>query len=160
MAVPRHLAPFWAAFLNATGSTGGERFHEAFSFGDSEHLANELAALVLRGIKRATAASVWTFEAQGKRLAAPGDLSIVTDWGGNPLCVIETQALDVVPFRAVDAGFAALEGEGDGSLLFWREAHRRYFSRECDRIGRQFTEDMPVACERFEVVYRGSGHAA
>jgi uncharacterized protein YhfF len=159
MAIPEHLAPFWATFLKAAGPAAGARFYEAFSFGDSESLANELAELVLRGSKRATAGSVWTFEARGKPLPQPGDLSIVTDWSGSPLCVIETKTLDVVPFREVGAEFAATEGEGDGSLFFWRDAHRQYFTRECDRIGRRFTEDMPVACERFEVVYRPRGNA-
>ena len=96
MAIPEHLAPFWATFLKAAGPAAGARFYEAFSFGDSESLARE-----------------------------------------------------------VGAEFAAKEGEGDGSLFFWRDAHRQYFTRECDRIGRRFTEDMPVACERFEVSCTG-----
>jgi hypothetical protein len=36
----------------------------------------------------------------------------------------------------------------------WPAAHTEYFTRECARIGREFTEDMPVACERFAVLYR------
>lgn len=58
-----------------------------------------------------------------------------------------------MPFSQVDADFAATEGEGDGSLTFWREAHRAFFTRECARLGRTFTEQMPVVCERFERVY-------
>jgi uncharacterized protein YhfF len=33
-------------------------------------------------------------------------------------------------------------------------AHGRYFTRECVAAGRQFTEDMLIACERFDVVYQ------
>ena len=84
----------------------------------------------------------------------PGDLSIVTDWSGRPLCVIETQSVEIMPFREVTAEFAAIEGEGDGSLTYWQEGHRRYFKRECARVGREFDEDMLVACECFKVVYR------
>ncbi|HEY6510735.1 MAG TPA: ASCH domain-containing protein, partial [Burkholderiaceae bacterium] len=56
----------------------------------------------------------------------------------------------------VTAEFAATEGEGDGSLAFWRQAHAEYFARECAGIGRTPNGDMPVVCERFAVVYRGS----
>jgi len=154
MPVPAPLADFWRGFTAAYGVVDEARFYEAFSFGDSEALADELAALVLSGRKRATAASVWSFEARGAALPKPGDLSIVMNGAQQPLCVIETEALIVVPFRDVDAEFAATEGEGDGSLAFWRESHSQYFSRECVAAGRVFTESMPVACERFRVVYR------
>ena len=154
MPVPAHLSAFWSEFAKATCGADEGRFYEAFFFGDSEELANELAALVLRGTKRATAASVWSFKAEGKRQPQPGDLSIVTDWQGHPLCVIETQTVEVIPFREVTADFAATEGEGDGSLPFWREAHRQYFTRECASAGKEFAENMLVLCERFSVVYR------
>lgn len=160
MPVPTHLAAFWNAFVSSTGPVDEARFYEAFYFGDSEALANELGELVLRGIKCATAGSIWSFEVEGKRLPVPGDLSIVTTWSGEPLCIIETRAVDVVPFGDVSAEFAATEGEGDGSLPYWREAHRQYFTRECARAGRQFSEGMLVACERFNVVYRPTGSAA
>ncbi len=157
--IPAHLADFWNAFARSIGGVNPDRFYEVCVFGDSEALANELADLVLRGIKRATAGSVWSYEGDGKRIPVPGDLSIVTNWAGSPLCIIETESVEVVPFSEVTSEFAATEGEGDGSLAFWREAHRQYFTRECDQAGRRFGEDMLVACERFKVVYLPSTNA-
>lgn len=157
MTIPSHLADFWQAFVASVPGADAARFHEAFAFGDSPELADELAALVLSGRKRATAAAVWTFEARGKPLPVPGDLSIVTSGDDRPLCVIRTQRVEVLPFHAVTAEFAAIEGEGHGSLTYWRDAHRRFFGRECAAAGREFSEDMPVACERFELIYRTLG---
>ncbi len=154
MSVPQDLIAFWESFVRAQGPIDASRFYEAFAFGDSEGLAHELAEWVLQGSKRATAGSLWVFEEQAKPLPKPGDLSIVTTWAGLPLCVIETVAVDVVTFNAVSAEFAAAEGEGDGSLAFWRQAHRAYFTRECGRIGKRFHEGMPVVCERFRVVFQ------
>lgn len=153
MPVPSHLAPFWSEFVSSVGGVDDARFHEVFFFGDNEELANELVELVLRRTKRATTSSLWSYEQEGRRLPAPGDLSIVTDWSHRPLCIIETRDVDVMPFEQVTADFAAAEGEGDGSLAFWRWAHRQYFERECVRAGREFTEGMLVVCERFEVVH-------
>lgn len=154
MTVPAHLSSFWSDFAASVEGVDTQRFYEAFCFGDSEALADELAALVLRGVKRATASSLWSFEGAGKRLPQPGDLSIVTGGAGQPLCVIRTEAVEVLPFREVTAEFAAIEGEGDGSLKFWQDAHRDYFRRECARMGREFNDHMPVVCERFVVLYR------
>ncbi|MBB2487325.1 ASCH domain-containing protein [Mitsuaria sp. WAJ17] len=163
MTLTAQLHDFWSAFRSAAADADGkrldERFYEAFFFGDSQPLADELAALVLQGRKRATAGSVWSFEAEGKRLPRPGDLSIVTNWAGKPLCVIETLSVEVLPFREVGAEFAATEGEGDGTLAYWQQGHRAYFNRECERAGRRFEEGMPVACECFRVIYQ-PGHGA
>lgn len=154
--IPPAIADYWAQCKAALPTANDARFYEAFHFGDSEELANSLAALVLAGRKRATAGLLWGLDAEAKRSPRPGDLSVVTDWSGQPLCVIETVAVEVVPFDEVTAEFAATEGEGDGSLAFWRQAHAEYFARECAGIGRTPNGDMPVVCERFAVVYRGS----
>jgi uncharacterized protein YhfF len=160
MPVPTHLSAFWGDFARTASGANEERFYEAFFFGDSEEMANGLAELVLRGTKRATAGALSRYEAEGQRLPQPGDLSIVTSWSGHPLCVIETQSVEVVPFREVTSEFAATEGEGDGSLSFWQRAHRESFSRACAAAGKEFSESMLVVCERFAMVYRPATSAA
>ena len=153
MAVPANAESLWSSFASSVGGVDEACFYEAFQFGDSAALADELGQLVLSGTKRATTASVWSFEASGKRPPRPGDLSVVLDGQGTPLCIIETTQVDVMPFDEVSAEFAAVEGEGDGSLLCWRQVHTAYFTRECERAGRTFSGGMPVFCERFRVVY-------
>lgn len=143
---------YWARFKGANPSVDDARLYEVFCFGDSEALANELGALVVAGRKRATAGCLWVLEAKGRVPPKAGDLNIVTTWAGEPLCVIETTQVDIVPFAEVGAEFAAAEGEGDGSLEYWRSAHTAFFGRECERIGRRFGSEMPVVCERFKVL--------
>lgn len=115
---------------------------DRFSFGDSPQLADELAALVLAGRKRATCWAVGD-----GMLTEIGKRSVMLDGSGRPRAVLETVELEQRAFGNVDAAFAYQEGEGDRSLAFWREAHRAYFSR----LG-QFAEDMMLYCERFRVV--------
>jgi uncharacterized protein YhfF len=149
--IPPNLQPFWSAFEARIGEDLSSRFYEAFHFGNTEALADDLGALVLSGVKRATACLLWAHEAEGKPLMKAGDLSVVTGWDGRPLCVIETTAVDILPFEAVDADFAFAEGEGDRSLRHWREVHWAYFARECQELGRAPDPAMPVLCERFKV---------
>jgi uncharacterized protein YhfF len=156
--IPPLIAQFWQTYAESQCQDPTPRFFEAFHFADNEPSADELAQLVLSGRKRASAGLVWSFEAAAAPLPQAGDLSVVTNWAKQPVCVIETRRVDVVPYDEVSADFAATEGEGDGSLRYWQEAHWAYFGRECVRIGRTRDSRMPVVCERFEVVFRGIGN--
>jgi uncharacterized protein YhfF len=113
-----------------------------FAFGDSPALADELLALVIKGVKTATCSTE-----DEPNTSAPGERWIVLDSRGEPRCVIETTEVTYRRFNEVDASFAHDEGEGDRSLAYWRDAHRAYFGR----LGR-FSEDMKLICERFRLV--------
>ncbi len=129
-------------------------------FGDSPELARQLGELVRQGRKTATAGLLWSWEEEDEGLPAVGQQEVIIDWAGKPLAVIEFTEVTVVPFLRVDAEFARDEGEGDGSLAFWRAAHRSFFARECARLGRQQTDDPPVVCMRFRVVHAAPDAAA
>jgi uncharacterized protein YhfF len=114
----------------------------SFVFGDSPALADELLDLVLKGVKTATCSTE-----DEPNLSTPGERWIVLDGGGKPACVIESIEITFRRYHEVDAAFAHDEGEGDRSLAYWREAHRRYFTR----LGK-FSDDMMLMCERFCLV--------
>lgn len=125
-------------------------------YGDGPRMAAELGGLVRDGKKTATASLAWSWEADATPLPHPGDVEVVVDWEGRLLAVTETTAVDVKPFRDVDEEHARREGEGDGSLESWRRAHWAFFTRECARLERTPSEDMPVVCERFRLVLGGA----
>jgi len=151
-----NFAEFWQRYV-ATLPEGHPHTRarvDAFSFGDSPGLAAELAELVWQGRKRATASLAVEFTSQGAALPRAGDVSVVTQADGTPVAIIELTEVRELPFRDVDAGFAAEEGEGDGSLEFWRTAHREYFSRTCARLGGRFDDATPVICQKYKVLLR------
>ena len=137
-------ATLWAAF----GAAGD---YEAWSFGGDP---DGLAALVLAGKKTATASAFPLYEAEGEPLPRAGEYSVILDSRDQALCVIRTTRVFVVPFRDVDRRQAWKEGEGDRSPEYWRQVHRDFFTRELAEAGLPFSEDMPVVCEEFELVYR------
>jgi uncharacterized protein YhfF len=114
----------------------------AFAFGDSPALADELLDLVLKGVKTATCSTD-----DEPNPSTPGERWIVLDGRGEPRCVIETTEITYRHYNDVDARFAHDEGEGDRSLAYWRDAHRRYFTR----LGK-FSDGMMLMCERFRLV--------
>lgn len=146
---------FWKAYLESLpeSSTRPATMPEAWGFGDGPEMAEELGRLVLDGIKTATCSAVWEYEADNEPFPQVGQLDIVLGGDGLPLCIIENVEVTVRPYNEVDAQFAYEEGEGDRSLAYWRQAHFNFFSRSLKQIGREFSESMPLVCERFRVVY-------
>lgn len=146
------IAEFWQRFLVETAMEPHTTFREAFSFGNSEELANSLLALVLSGEKRATSSSLWAYEIENEPLPKAGDFSIVTDWAGNPHYVIRTTAVTVLPFRDMTFEICRREGE-DSCLESWQKNHIAAYMSEGQEVGYTFSTDMPVVFEDFDVVY-------
>jgi uncharacterized protein YhfF len=147
----------WRSFLATLPdpSAFGGRFRIVDAFGDSPRLADELGALAASGVKSATCASLWEYEAEGAPLPKPGLLRVVVDGRGRPLCIVETVEVVVRAFQDVDPRFAFDEGEGDRSLEHWRRSNWDFFCRTLPAIGRAPSEDMPLVCERFRLLYAG-----
>jgi uncharacterized protein YhfF len=155
MLLPEKVIPLYNAYLAVLPPGAPEPARvDAWYFCDNEIDANELGSLALQGIKTATASLGWSYTAGADPLPVVGGLSIITAWDGSPLCIIETTRVYILPFNEVDAEQAYQEGEGARTLEYWREAHWRFFSRECENLGLAPTPEMPVVCERFRVVYR------
>jgi uncharacterized protein YhfF len=127
---------------------------DAFGFGDEPALAGELAELVLAGRKRATTSLPAEFTSLEAPLPRVGDLSIVVHGDGRPAALIELTHVETVPFDEVDEAYAAVEGEGDGSLAYWRRAHEEYFADVCRRLGGSFDGRTPVICQAFQLIWR------
>ena len=121
---------FWAGFLKANSDVPADTPYQVWYFGNSLKMARDLAELVLSGTKTATASLLETNVREPEKSPIDGGYSVVTDFGGSPICVIRTVAISHVPFNSVDAAFAFDEGEDDRTLETWREGHREYFTKE------------------------------
>ncbi len=122
-------------------------------FGDGVELADELAALVVHGPKRATAGAWIEYEAEGQPLPRVDGHWIVLGGDGRPACTCRTTWVRVGPLSSVDEAFAHDEGEGDRTRDWWIEAHRRFFSRALPAFGLQYEPDLDVVFERFALVH-------
>ncbi|MEM7118995.1 MAG: ASCH domain-containing protein, partial [Chloroflexota bacterium] len=126
------VTKMWYAYLHQIGETPEttNKTYTAWYFCDNEADANELAELVKKGQKRATASAVWTYEKEQEPIPQVGELSVILNWEGEAQCIICTTSVEIVPFNEVTAVFAATEGEGDGSLAYWRRVHWAFFTRD------------------------------
>jgi len=129
------------------------KYLESFHFDLTEEWANKLLALVLEGKKKATASSLHFYEKTSGRLPQVGDYSIVTDWDGNPCCIIKTTNVTVLPFNEITFDICKREGEDD-TLESWQDGHRHFFTEDGKEAGYVFSETMPVVFEDFDVVFK------
>jgi uncharacterized protein YhfF len=135
---------FWGRFVSATGIDGP---FEAYGYaeGSPPEVVTALAHLVLEGTKRATTG----IREPGEPPVAAGDLSLILDGDGRPVCVVRTTRVETRPFGDVDEDFAFEEGEGDRSLEYWRSAHIRYFTS----MGIPIDDSTMVDLEWFELLW-------
>lgn len=138
----------WAAY-KAVNPAAGEDY-EPWAYGADP---DELAELTRAGIKTATAGAGILYEAEDEPMPRPGEYSVILDSRDEAVCVIRTTRVYTVPFDQVSAEQAYREGEGDRSLDYWRRVHEDFFRAELEKAGLEFSPEMPVVCEEFEMVY-------
>jgi len=147
---------YWQKFLATLPpeSPYHTKTYIAEGWGDSPEMEDELGALIAQGTKTGTCSALWEWEAEGNPIPEVGLITIALDGRGEPLCIVETIEVSIRTYNEVDADFARSEGEGDLSLEYWRAAHKRFFTRVLSKFGREFSEEMPLVCERFRVIYQ------
>ncbi len=119
----------------------------AWKFGEA---ADELAQSVIEGKKTATCSAHVLYELENEPIPVIEEYSIILNSREEPVAIIKTIDVSVMPMNEVTEEFAL--AEGDGSYRNWREIHERYFKRELDKVGLEFTDDLLLVCERFELV--------
>lgn len=112
---------------------------ERWRFCDNEADAERLLALVIDGRKTATSSLLREYREENEPIPQAGDLSAICHWDGRPACVVDTTAVEVVPFGDVTDEMAALEGEcrtAEG----WRRIHALSCVKISDTKCRSFTK--------------------
>jgi uncharacterized protein YhfF len=112
-------------------------------------LRRNLVEAVLRGDKIATAGRAEEFAPYtDEPLPKVGDRWLLLGYDDEPVAIVETTGLRIVPAGQVDVQFARDEGEGFESVAEWRTAHERFWSEHT------ITDDTPIVCEYFRLVER------
>lgn len=113
---------------------------------------DELARLVKEGVKSATCSLHLLYELEKEPLPKVDDFSVVLNSKEEPVCIIRTTEVKIMPMNEVPVDFAYAEGEGDRSYNHWRTVHVEFFTNELKEVGMEFSEEMLLVCERFELI--------
>ena len=136
------IEDFWHRFLVEKRLPPDSTYFDCFHFELTEKWAEELLRLVLLGQKKATASSLYAFEKENLRLPEVGDFSIVTNWAGEPKCVIRTSKVRILPFREMTYDICKLEGEDD-TLASWQRGHQRFSQKKVRNWGMSLQKICP-----------------
>jgi len=147
------LDDYWNNFLIETGRSLDEKCAGDLHFEAKGFVGDELISLVLSGKKTALFLSFATFSIDQEPLPVSGELYIILDRSENPVCVIETESVNIIPFNEVTWSMAQKEGE-DESLDQWREKKREYLEDEGAILGFEFSMDIKLVYQTFKVVYK------
>ncbi|GAP00060.1 ASCH domain-containing protein [Fructobacillus ficulneus] len=129
------------------------KLQSSFQFGVE---ADELAALVLKGKKTATASALELYQIDNYPLPEEGAFDIVLNSADEPVCVIQNDGVVIETYNNVSRFHAAAEGEGDLSLAYWRRVHEAFFTEEFEKANLTFDPDQtPIVLESFHMVYPG-----
>ncbi len=145
---------YWQDFQHNHPAYSEVEIPLSYHFCDNKKDADECAGLVRDGVKQATTHSLFFLEINNEKLPFAGDLSIVTDWDGNPVAVTRTTKVEIVQFKDITPAYAFTEGEGDKILAYWQEVHWAYYTRELHAYNSTPTVDMELVCEYFETIWR------
>lgn len=122
-------------------------------------LRNRLISAILDGRKVTTTSLALEYEIEREPLPCEGQRSAVVDSNNEPVCIIETVEVLIVPLGEVGYEHVVSEGEGHATVSDWRAAHEHFWrSKEMtDSLG-ETTLDLddatPVVLERFRVIER------
>ncbi len=143
-------------YLNTLPAEVAQRYtsFSADYFCADQHNADLCAELVARGEKQATCSLEYWYSHENEPMPKVGHLQVVTNWEGQPVCIIETTSVSKSRYQDVSEEFAHAEGEGDKSLAWWRDAHWQFFSDECKELGIEPSQDMLLVLEHFKVVHQ------
>ncbi len=108
----------------------------SWKFGDNP---DYLAQLVIDGIKTATCSGLVFYEIENEPLPSVGDYSIILNSRDEPVAIIKTENVKIMPMNEVTEEFAFAEGEGDRTYQYWRETHKKFFTKELRKAGLEFS---------------------
>lgn len=95
---------------------------------------DHLAQLVINGVKTATCSGLIFYEIENEPLPSVEDYSVILNSKDEPLAIIKTVDVKIMPMNEVPEGFAIAEGEGDRTYQYWKEAHEKWFTEELSNL--------------------------
>jgi len=146
------IEEYWEACRRERPAETAGRGYRVKCFGSDPAMSRLLLDLIRGGQKTGTFALEWEFEDRPEDRPAPGDLTIVTDAGGEPGALIRIAGTEVVPFSAIGAEHLRHEGPALREPAAWRKVHWAFWTPALRAMGREPSDDMPILVQRFELL--------
>ena len=95
------LDEYWANFLKNTNRDSEDKCSGDLSFEGKGFVQSQINSIVLTGQKQAFFTTLATFTIDNEPLPISGELYILVDNQNKPLCVLEIESVNIIPFNEV-----------------------------------------------------------
>ena len=143
---------FWETFLEETGTPENTVMQNCTYFGNTEEESVEILEQLLRGEKTAVGHCAAAYLATNQRMPKVGDYVMVTDYYGNPCCILHTLGVTIEPLPDVPGELKQAECPGLSEEA-WLERKQEEFQDLSRRFGFHYHPELPLLMETVEKVY-------
>lgn len=147
------LNEYWDAFLKAQNLPETTPFSGELTFSNENDEFASMVSLILCGKKTCHFSSLDAYKIDMDPIPRAGNYYVLNDFENNPVAVLKTKKVEILPFDQIPWEMAQKEGI-DYSLQNFRDRYEAFFMEESDIMGYTYTRDLPVIFEEFEVIYK------
>lgn len=138
----------WEAFSESEPELRNYKYRR-WVFNESS-LNNGIIEKILHGKVTGESFSVEFFDANNQEIPCVGDYNVIMQ-GIYAICIVKTVDIIYTTWGGVDNKLAAIEGYSTPEK--WKAAKKFKFQNICERMEYEFSDDLELFFEVFEVVY-------
>ncbi len=146
---------FWEAFLEETGAPENSYCSRYTYFGENQEESVSVLEQLLGGEKTGISHCIPYYIVTRSPMPKAGDYTMVTDFYGNPCCILETAGVVIEPLPELPAEVAAMECQG--AYEVWLARKHREFEALSKQGGFHYSKELPILMEQVRVVYPVKG---
>ena len=143
---------FWGAFLEQTGRPETTVMTDATYFGTSEEESVAIMEQLVVGEKTAVGHCIPAYLATKKRMPRIGDYTMVTDFYGNPCCILYTADVTIAPMEEIPEDLRRKEYP-ELTPEQWLALKQEESRALADRMKFHYNDGIPLLMETVEMVY-------
>lgn len=143
---------FWGAFLEQTGRPETTVMTDVTYFGDSEEESVTILEQLLSGEKTAVGHCIPAYLATKRRMPRAGDYTMVTDYYGNPCCILYTSDVTIAPMPEIPEDLRRMEYP-ELTAEQWLARKQAESLDMASRLRFHYNEEIPLLMETVKMVY-------
>ena len=143
---------FWGAFLEQTGRPETTVMTDVTYFGGSEEESVTVLEQLLSGEKTAVGHCIPAYLAAKRRMPRIGDYTMVTDFYGNPCCILLTSDVTIAPMPEIPENLRRRECP-ELTPEQWLTRQQAESRDLAGRLKFHYNEEIPLLMETVEMVF-------
>ena len=147
------VTDFWQTAKRLHPDTVRGDSYRVRALGNTREMMSAILGHVLRGEKRGTFSLPWLHALNTSAAPRVGDYVILVDYDGKPGALVTTRRLENVTYDTLSGDHTSVDGPRMRDPAVWKGVHQPLWTKQLAAAGLQFSNDMPVVVEHFELLH-------